>query len=244
MGLTNLISLGTTSHSTSNTYNRTGSVSGAVANVYDGNDSTYYKIFNVASGGGQEDGRCTLTSQHIWTTPVTLSNVRVKMYTRCYSLGNYANRGSNPRNLQQIFLLIGGTWTNVWQFRSSYSGGDTQPNETISTDQTVSTGWASVTGVKVFCEANSYAYEGNRYNDTTCQVFEIEAYGLIDSRIRVYDGASVVKIGSELLNSTHKLRMYNGSSVVGVPLVNTSEAYASDLRLYDGSIVQSLPKVT
>ena len=242
MALTNIVSLGTTFHNTIYTYNRTPTVSGAVANVYDNNDSTYFKIFNVASGAGSEFGTCDMTSEHTWSTPVSLKTARVKMYTRCYSLGNYANRGVDPRNLQQIFLRISGVWTLVWQFRSAVIGGDSQPNEIVNTDQAVYTGWENVTGIKVYMYCASYAYEGARYNDTTCQLFEVQAYGVVDSKLRIYDGSAIEKIGTEPLLSTHKLRMYDGSDIVGVPLVAPAETYASKARVYDGSSVQSLVK--
>jgi len=243
MGLHNIVAYPTTTHNTSYTNNRSGSVSGSPSSVYDNNDGTYYKIFNVASGGGNESGNCSMTSTHTWADPIALKSVRGKLYTRCYSLGNYANRGVNPRNLQQIFLRIGGVWTNVWEFRSSYPGGDAQPNETVNTDQTVSTGWDNVTGVRVYLLSQSYAYEGSRYNDTTCQIFEIQAYGLIDAGLRIKTAGVVESIGTELLQTDHKLRMYDGSAVVGIPLVNTSEPYAAKTRIYDGSGVQSLPKI-
>jgi len=243
MSLANIIQAPTTFHNTTYSYNHSGSVSGAPTSVYDGNDGTYYQIFNVSSGGGNEYGTCSMTSEHTWGTPVTLKSVRAKMYSRCYSGGNYANRGQNPRNLQQIFLRINGVWTNVWQFRSVYLGGDAQPNETVNTDQTVAVGWANVTGVRIYIFVQSYAYEGSRYNDTTARIYEIGASGVMDSKLRLWNGSAVERIGSEPLLSTHKLRMFDGVNVVGIPLVSTSEVYASKARIWTGSSVQSLTKV-
>ncbi len=61
----------------------------------------------------------------------------------------------------------------------------------------------------------------------------------IDSGIRYYDGA-VKSIAAETLTASHKLRFNKGGTIVGLPLVATTDTTASKIRIYDGSAVKSL----
>ena len=244
MALTNLVTALGATHTNTNFANWAKTVTGSEGSMYDSNDGTYWNVQNIASGGGRENGHCWIQSETQWVTPIRVTSVRAKMYTKCWSGGNYQNRGIPIRNQQIIYLRIGGVWTSVFNYTSPYIGGDSQPNITTSKDETVSTGWYNCTGIKVYCWANSYAYEGSRYNDTEARIYEIEAYGLLDSKLRIYDGAGVVKIGSEVLNSSHKLRMYDGSNIIGIPLVNTTDGVATGVRINDGGLIQALPEVS
>ena len=62
---------------------------------------------------------------------------------------------------------------------------------------------------------------------------------VVDSGIRM--GAEV--IGCDTLNSTHKLRFCKNGTILGLPLVDTTDTHASKVRIYSGSAVKSLVKV-
>jgi len=172
----NVVPLPATSHSTSRYSQRTQGNFGAVDDVYDEDDASFFGVSSDANGGGTEQNSCYVTSEHTWTGGIKIDSCRVKMFCENYSWGDYANRGTNPMRYQYIQLKVNGSWTTVWSYTVGSSADSPQPNGTKSTDQTVSTGWENVTGIRAHCYAASYAYEGDRHSKVWAYIYEIEAW--------------------------------------------------------------------
>jgi hypothetical protein len=65
----------------------------------------------------------------------------------------------------------------------------------------------------------------------------------IDIGIRVRTAGGTITIAAETLTATHKLRIRKGSTTYGIPLLATTDEYASPVRIYDGATVKSIAKV-
>ena len=110
-------------------------------------------------------------------------------------------------------------------------------------------GYADVERVRLYID--DYYEEGEGAG--AALVYEIEAWGVPfeDSPggaggLRIYDGAETLTIAlQDLDDAKHKLRFRGADNVTyGVPLVDTSHAKASAIRIYDGSSVKALAKIT
>ena len=101
----------------------------------------------------------------------------------------------------------------------------------------------NVTGIKCYLYGNIYSYEGDRQQQAYLRIYEVYAYRASLSEIlRIKNTSATISIGGVAATSAHKLRIYKGSTVYGIPLVATTHAEASALRIYDGSSVKALQK--
>ena len=134
---------------------------------YDEDYGTYYGIKSVHSG----DGACdtTFTGTHTWTTPIDIPRIKTKLYAKAIAYGNYGKRDLTF----DVHVLQGSTWTNVYHSTTHKSGTGTT-EETNS--QTLTTGWSDVLGVKVYCSAHAYSYEGTRAQDAYSYGYDIQAF--------------------------------------------------------------------
>jgi len=102
----------------------------------------------------------------------------------------------------------------------------------------------NVLGVRL----RTYAYNHTSKNDHGNHqenIYEIQAWGQVYKPTGLkYEKAGVTyQIGGEELNSTHKIRVKTGSTTLGIPLLDTTDAYASPIRVFNGTAVKSLPKI-
>ena len=79
-------------------------------------------------------------------------------------------------------------------------------------------------------------------DNTDCKITGISYTTYSDIGLRVYDGSSVVKIGTQALDG-HALRVRKGATTYGIPLIATNDGSACGIRIYDGSNVKSVPEV-
>lgn len=101
--------------------------------------------------------------------------------------------------------------------------------------------------VKVVIHASEwpagFLYWGKNYPNSF-KIFDV--YGGIvhkDIGLRFYTGSSVIKIGCQDLDASHKLRIRKGGTTYGIELVATDDPQASAIRIYDGVAVKALPEV-
>ena len=246
MALTNVIPLGTTSHSTtlSGGAGGTPTTYGADSYIVDSDFNTYrgISVFYGADGGSY----CSVDSYHTWTTPRVIQSVRSKMFNQNRAYGNYANRGVNPMGQQIVQLRINGTWTTVWSYTTPYTGGDGQPDQTDLLDQTTTGPWSNVTGMRGYVYASSYSYEGGRSCQYWTYIYELQAFANLygDIGLRVKTPTTIQAIGVDQLLSTHSLRISKGGITYGIPLLSTSDIDASTVRIEKGGVTYALPKAS
>jgi len=58
--------------------------------------------------------------------------------------------------------------------------------------------------------------------------------------LKIYTGSETLTIPTTTYLTGRKLRLYDGSQIVGIPLVDITDTMASGLRIYDGSAVKAL----
>jgi len=209
----------------------------------DENFSTYHgDEYSLSGGSWSGSASKTIISEHTFSRPLTVNSIKYRIYAQGYSGG--PDGGRNVQYLMYVqYKVSGGEYQDLPNSRFSYNG---DPGGTITKDTgevTFSTPVANVTAIKVYIYVYSHTTEGGISGHA--YIYEIEAFGqpYDDIGIRFYKGAAVYKIGVEPLLSTHKLRIRKGSTTYGIPLLATTDALASPIRIYDGSAVKSLPLV-
>jgi len=141
--------------------------SGALADAYDRNTSTYRQMQIYASGDGKVVG--SLTHEHQWTTPRKIKNVIAKLETN-HKVGNYA--GTDLR--AKVSLLIGDAWTDVYS--STLTGGyGSNAFYTWTHNVSVTTGWEDVKGIRVYLYGDVYSYEGEREQYLRLRMYDVRA---------------------------------------------------------------------
>jgi len=212
-----------------------GSWSGSQDSMYDANDTTYYQYQAYHNGDGHAEA--SFTFDDTWTYPVTIYSCRMKGAYLTYG-GNY--KISKYRFI--IYLKVSSSWTSVYDTGLITGALGSNSWATVNFDQTVSTGWANVTGIRGYMYGYSYSYEGDRKQYVKLQNYQLEVRRQkYEELFRVKKSSSTAQIGSFENSGSYKLKVYKGSSVVSVPLLNTADPMASPVRVYDGSSVKSLP---
>ena len=118
-------------------------------------------------------------------------------------------------------------------------------------------GWASGNALQIIISDHTYKYPNhppgtgdyagyaNILDDATFDITLSVTYVFTsDIGFRVRTGAGTVNIGTQTLLSTHKLRIRKGATTYGIPLLATTDPDASGVRIYDGTNVKALPKVS
>jgi len=133
--------------------------------VIDNDIATYY----YAKCHHSHDGNATVegTSTHTWDTPRTVDSIYVKMRAHAQPMGNYAT-GSIEFKIE--WRDDDGNWTAIHDTTTSTQ---TDTTETL----TYSAGYANCTGVRAYCKADAYSYEGDRQQFAHLYFYEIKATG-------------------------------------------------------------------
>lgn len=212
----------------------TGAVTGVVGNIYDDNTGTYYEYKISHGGDGTASGSTTFEST--WTTPAHV-----------YSTYLYATNGTYGGNYKEstrtftTYLKIGGSWTQI-DTRSTTDSAGSNVLYTETYEKTVSTGWDDVTGIKVYLYGRAYSYEGDRQQYCTLRFCEVgcnrEKY---EDGLQIYDGSQVVKLGTFENSTSHPLKIYDGTNIRSIPILDPSYDEVSPVRIYNGSAVKCLP---
>ena len=165
IGNINKIPQADVSHSDTLTASGTYDEYNAVGQTSDNDFSTYHGVHR----NNPDDGTCTvsITSEHTWSVAKDLNPVKFKLYARAYPHGNYATSSYTFT----VWVKQGTSWTQIY---SSSSSGSSDISETPN--QTLTTGWEGVTGIKAYAYATAYSYEGDRQQDCYAYVYEVQGF--------------------------------------------------------------------
>jgi hypothetical protein len=200
---------------------------GSTADIFDNDSSTNQWLQGYYLGAGNT-AAVDLTSESDFNAK-TINSIVGIMY----------GGGHNVTSLTySISAYYSGGWNVVGS--GSYSPGDY--TVTLS-----SLGLTGVSKVKMYLYGSA-ASSAHDDGTVVIRAYELQAWGpkYIDIGLRVNKSDdTVVTVGAAYeLNATHKLRIRKGSTTYGIPLVATTDADASGLRIYDGAAVKSLPKLS
>jgi len=159
-------------------------------------------------------------------------------------MSSFANFGGRARTTANV------NWTKTFAANTVY---DTDDIKTVVQEIVDRGSWASGNAMQFIISDHTYKYSAlpttDRDEFSTLQSYGAYTSSLIveyvaytDIGLRIYDGSSVVKIGTQTLDG-HALRVRKGDTTYGIPLLATDSADASSLRIFDGSAVKALPKV-
>jgi len=206
---------------------------GVVANTYDLNDATYIEDYIAHGGDGTVEG--SMQIEYTWAKPLTIATIRAKAKID-NNAGNYTNANSSISQ----WLRINGTWTKIDEALSTSSWSNSR-GTALSYDITVSTGWALVTGYRIYIYGRQYSYEGDRNQRIWPMIYEVAVNRekLVEI-VRIKKPSGIISIGSNALTSAHKLRINKNGTIYGIPLLDTDDPMASPIRIYSGSAVKAL----
>ena len=195
-----------------------------VSTINDDNEATYHQ--GAAAGGGaggfSTEDIVTFSESANSITSVALvsaasgSDGGIKY---CYIYLYY----SSAWNL--VYTIWGGPGATTWVKRTNTDTGS----------------WSDVTAIKVYFEGAYVAGFAGQ------QTYELRAWGpenYIDIGKRIGTSSGTVVIAGETLTASHKLRTRKGATTYGIPLITPGAADDSGIRIYDGSAVKALPKIT
>ena len=198
---------------------------GVIASINDDSATTYRGVGSAAGGGGE----IILEFEHeiaFTETVNTINKIEVVSEAGGISGGILEFK---------VYLYYSAGWNLV------YTGG-TESWSKQTDDQTGT--WSSVSKIKLYVKGNA-DNAPDRPRTVGLKDYELRAWGppnYSDIGLRVYDGSSVIKIGVQDLDG-HALRVRDGDTTYGIPLLATDSADASSLRIFDGSNVKALPAV-
>jgi len=171
------------------------------------------------------------------------NNISTQQY-QIYEDGNYRGVGSGtftantPYNFRQIIKTTGGSLTQI-----STDGGSTWTDSydsTYSTETPIRAGFSHYQGgVVTIDEVIVRKYSGPEPTMSTGSTLTS-----IDCGLRTYDGSSIITLGCDPLGTlVSPLRIYKGTSVYGLSLVDISDAYASKFRVKTNDGIKAVKKL-
>jgi len=197
---------------------------------------TSIRFPNVTITQGAEISAATLSIKQDATAYGTQATMHVQAFDEDNSAipTSFANFGAKARTSASV------TWTE-----GSLSAGVTYTSPDIKTviQEIVNRGgWSSGNALQICLSDSTYKYPS--YPGVADNIFRffqgnttLADYDLnitytdyADSGIRIRDTSATVKIGYKALVGTHKLRFYDGSAIVGIPLLSTGDSNASALK--------------
>ena len=198
---------------------------GVIASINDDSATTYRGVVSAAAGGGE----LPIEFEHeiAFSESVnTINKIEVISIATC------------PTGLGitefKVYLYYSSQWNLVYT-------GETG-TWTKQTDSQTGT-WSNVSKIKLYVKGSANNAP-DRPRSINLSNYELRAWGVnySDIGLRVYDGSSVIKIGVQDLDG-HALRVRDGDTTYGIPLLATDSADASSLRIFYGSNVKALPAV-
>lgn len=252
---TNIVPESWVSHNESYTTNSASDTSWAnsFSDAYDNDLDTYRQFYAHHDGDGSVEA--SLTHEHTWSNSYHIDHIRVKMYGEDYE-GNY----EGYRHEFRVYLKINGDWQQIdygaWAVQAEggrpYDPEGPTSNVSCGTyadhnhycwyDNTISTGWDNVTGIKAYVWGGAYSYEGDRQQKVWLRIYEVQAFiAYVDCGLRIYDGTAVRTIACDPAGTlTSPLRIRKGDTTYGIVLVDTSDADASKIRTQTSSGIKAL----
>jgi len=106
--------------------------------------------------------------------------------------------------------------------------------------------WFNVSKIRLTRYTGESVYPPHMDGDVEYRTFELKAWGnnYVDIGLRYSKGGATYRIGAEAVDSSHKLRIYKGATVYGLPLIPISDPVATPIRINDGISVKALVKLT
>jgi len=189
----------------------------ALAN--DGDDETYSQVNSTEEGAGEG----------IWTS--TFAGPRYIAEFKFKVKG--AVSGAPPPPYATVkFEYYDGAWHTL--------ATDVQLTGT-ATWYNYTAGYTNVTKVRV--TAGCYVLFNGPPRQSISFIYTITANGTeIVSGLKIKTDTAIIQIACEPLRATHKLRLKKAAAIVGIPLVATTDSWASPIRIYDGSSIKALMK--
>lgn len=161
----NLVLEGSTGHNNEIEGVAAGNANGS----HDGDDSTGTGAYRLHTTDGSATAQ--VTSTHTWDTPVNLLRIRTLVGTLSTISGNFPRYQSRF----EIWVRQGKEWSRAYQQDTGELQG---PGATDTREILLEKSWAAVTGIRVLSYCSAYSFSGNREQEATATVYEIEAWGI------------------------------------------------------------------
>ena len=240
MSATNLVRLATTTHTHINSITSGQAQTGTNAGGYDENGGTYQGYVRYTTPGFTWQ-IVTVEAEHVFPRPCTISNIKYQFYVRggahqedtyAYYCGAYA--------YVEYQLEGSGTWTAIYS--TVYADSQSIKTIDVSTLTTYTSTIENVKKVRCRLQARGYGSGGGAWGEGEAYLYELQAIGepWVEA-LRIKKDSGTIVIGGRVASATDKLRIYKGTSVIGIPLVATNDAIASPIHIYDGTTIKALP---
>jgi hypothetical protein len=205
--------LGTPSHTL------TGDLSISVGTDADINDDDTSTYISAGCGGYNATG----TATYLIDLPYAVNLKSISFKFACGAGGPPPGPGAS----WSIQLYYSGSWHVI----------DSGTGNVAVTTKSYSTGWTGVTAAKLYgIIATGYPGGGS----VVC--YEIDLQGSGDSKIHVGHGGAVVKIAKYEDATTSPLRAYTQDGIIHIPLVATSDAEATPIRIRHNGVTYALKR--
>jgi len=197
---------------------------GTYANAFDNNMATFYGIKAYTTIYSQLWAKCIVTSE--FDEAEDIDNMVIKIKEDGYGNRIYANYYLEYYDSGWHFIANG----------TAFTGTDTI---------TDTTSWNGVNKVRLTVEVYYDYITHSGHLDTYAYIYELQAFGTRydDIGLRFKNSTTTANIGVQNLDG-HKLRVRKGSTTYGIPLIVPGSDGDSNIRIYDGSDIKSIPEAT
>ncbi len=193
-----------------------------IPNINDNNDNSYGNINQVWNGSVK-------TTNAEWTVALTKAYYLTKIKA-IYAFDISASAGLGGTGEFWIDYY-NGSWQNLFH-QAQFT------TDITKTTKQYTAGYNNVTKIrfKIILRAwGSGGPPGGAGN--FCYTLAAEGYHFPDSGLRIKTADVIKIIGKDTILTGNPLRLYDGSQVIAIPLVDPSHLYAiPGLRIYDGAV--------
>jgi hypothetical protein len=140
---------------------------------YNRDNSDYRQFYGKHNG----DGTVTieLTHEHTWDDERDIDSVTVKS-----GIGTYGGNYKDNDFYSKTYLKVSGSWTLI-KTRTITGGQGSNQWYYKDWEDTTTTGWSNVTGIKVEMYGWAYSYEGNRRQEAKLRLYDVRCEGKMKS---------------------------------------------------------------
>lgn len=165
---------------------------------------------------------------------------KITVYIRCRLYGGGANGAIAYTAIKTGGTAYNGSGNNLTTTWTLYS-----TEYTTNPQSGVAWTWSDIDSLQIGVQLFGTYVPTPAVDLGDCtQVYVVVDYvSYTDIGIRLKPAGSTLKIGTQTL-AGHALRIRKGATTYGIPLIATNDGSACGFRIYDGSAVKSIPKVT
>lgn len=234
---TNFITLSDTTHAYSG---------GTGSSSIDGNWNTAQE----QGGSGEYNSSSDIVSEHTFAVPRTITEIRYRISAVAHVYGDKDQGASANWTIQ----YYDGSWYDIAYDGAGEGYSDHLPygkgcggNCTVGDDsdqRIIPVNLSNVTKIKAWCRSHTHSGGDSRTNESSAHIYEIQAWGVEDIGLRVYDGAKIIKIACEpagVLSSP--LRIQAKGITYSIVLVDPQDKRASKIKIKTKSGIKSLAKI-